>query len=192
MNKSDLRKLIRNKRRRLPLAERRRAARQLLCQLHQSSRFLAAQRVALYLANDGEIDPQFVIDDLQQRGKQVLLPVLHPLKSGQLSFVRFHKNTVMRRNRYGISEPDFRHGQRVNPRFISVICLPLVAFDEQGNRLGMGGGYYDRSLAFSHQSGQKPDLIGCAYEFQQVPQLPAETWDIPLHAIATNGRFRQF
>lgn len=192
MNKSELRKLIRNKRRNLSLRRRQSAARGLLMQLHRSSQFLAAKRVALYLSNDGEIDPQLVCDDLRQRGKQVYLPVLHPLKEGHLSFVRYTATTRMKRNRYGIDEPDFRYGQQLHARYLSAVCLPLVAFDERGNRLGMGGGYYDRTLEFMHHGGQRPALIGCAYEFQQLPQLPAERWDIPLTAIATEATFRRF
>lgn len=192
MNKSELRKLIRNKRRNLPLRRRQRAAHGLLSTLHQSSQFLAAPRVALYLSNDGEIDPQRVCEDLEKRGKQVFLPVLHPLKKGHLSFIRYSGKTRMKRNRYGIREPDFRYGKQASARFLSVVCLPLVAFDKRGNRLGMGGGYYDRTLAFMHQAGNKPALIGCAYEFQQLPQLPAEVWDIPLTAIATEATFRRF
>jgi 5-formyltetrahydrofolate cyclo-ligase len=192
MNKSDLRKLIRHKRRSLTPRRRQHAARRLLSQLHQSSQFLSAKRVALYLTNDGEIDTQFVLRDLQQRGKQAYLPVLHPLKPGHLSFIRYNRNSRMRTNRYGISEPDFRYGHACPARFLDVICLPLVAFDQRGNRLGMGGGYYDRTLAFMHQPGKQPRLIGCAYEFQQVPQLPAESWDIPIRAIATEASFRQF
>lgn len=192
MNKSELRKLIRRKRRALTPARRRQAAHLLLNQLHQSSQFLAADRIALYLTNDGEIDTQYVVDDIQKRGKQVFLPVLHPLKKGHLSFIRYDQDTRMRDNCYGISEPDFRYGQRVQARFLDIICLPLVAFDERGNRLGMGGGYYDRTLAFMHQPGPRPQLIGCAYEFQQLPMLPAESWDIPITAIATEAAFRHF
>lgn len=192
MNKSELRKLIRNKRRNLSLRRRQSAARGLLSTLRQSSQFMAGKRVALYLSNDGEIDPQLVCDDLEQRGKQVFLPVLHPLRKGHLSFIRYTRNSRMKRNRYGISEPDFRFGLHANARYLSSVCLPLVAFDQRGNRLGMGGGYYDRTLEFMHQPGHKPALIGCAYEFQQLPQLPAEAWDIPLTAIATEAAFRRF
>lgn len=192
MNKSELRKLIRRKRRSLSPARRRHAAHKLLSQLHQSARFMSAQRIALYLTNDGEIDTQFVIEDIQQRGKQVFLPVLHPFNKGHLTFIRYDRKTRMRQNHYGIAEPDFRYGQRIQARFLDVVCLPLVAFDQRGNRLGMGGGYYDRTFAFMQQSGPQPQLIGCAYEFQQLPMLPAESWDIPLSAIATEAAFRHF
>ncbi|MAG43091.1 MAG: 5-formyltetrahydrofolate cyclo-ligase [Oceanospirillaceae bacterium] len=185
MNKQELRKLIRKKRRALTPAQRHKAGRGLTRSLHHSTQYLSANRVALYLSNDGEIDPHWAIEDLWKRGKEVYLPVLHPLRKGYLTFIRYQPETPMRRNRFGISEPDFRRGTHVPARFLSMIGLPLVAFDERGNRLGMGGGFYDRTLAFSRQPGQKPTLIGCAYAFQEIRMLPAESWDIPLQFIAT-------
>ena len=185
MNKQELRKLIRKKRRALTPAQRHKAGRGLTRSLHHSTQYLSANRVALYLSNDGEIDPHWAIEDLWKRGKEVYLPVLHPLRRGYLTFIRYQPETPMRRNRFGISEPDFRRGTHVPARFLSMVGLPLVAFDERGNRLGMGGGFYDRTLAFSRRPGQKPALIGCAYAFQEIRMLPAESWDIPLQFIAT-------
>lgn len=186
MNKQELRKLIRKKRRALTPAQRRQSGRHLLRQFSRSSEYIFAQRIALYLTNDGEIDTQWLIKDVINRGKAVYLPVLHPLRKGHLTFIRYTQDTPMKHNRFGISEPDFRRGTRVSARFISLICLPLVAFDTRGNRLGMGGGFYDRTLAFMHNKGQKPSLAGCAYDFQEVPLLPAESWDIPLTLIVTD------
>src|SRR5690606_20410008 len=76
--------------------------------------------------------------------------------------------------------------------FVQLVCMPLVAFDQQGNRLGMGGGFYDRTLAFMHQPGQQPALLGCAYDWQKTTALAAEPWDIPLSAIATDQRLYRF
>lgn len=190
MNKPELRRQMRQQRRQLSPQQRTLAARQLRQQLNRYFPFLSAKRVAIYLANDGEIDPQSVINDLWKRGKEVYLPVINPLRFGFLQFVRYRQNSRMRTNRYGISEPDPRYERTLNTRFLSVICLPLVAFDESGNRLGMGGGFYDRSLAFCRYEGQTPHLIGCAYEFQCVAQLPTEAWDIPIQAIATERTVR--
>jgi 5-formyltetrahydrofolate cyclo-ligase len=73
------------------------------------------------------------------------------------------------------------------------VLLPLVAFDPQGGRLGMGGGYYDRTFAFlnGQKGGQKPKLIGLAHHFQQIPKLPIESWDVPLNAIVTDEQVIQ-
>ena len=186
MNKQELRKLIRKKRRALTPAQRHIAGRGLIRSLHHSPKYLSASRVALYLTNDGEIDPLWAIEDLWKRGKEVYLPVLHPIRKGYLAFIRYRPETKMRQNRFGIAEPDFRFNKRIPARFISIIGLPLVAFDSRGNRLGMGGGFYDRTLAFSRAEGQAPTLVGCAYAFQEVRMLPAESWDIPLQYIATD------
>jgi 5-formyltetrahydrofolate cyclo-ligase len=65
--------------------------------------------------------------------------------------------------------------------------MPLVGFDRLGNRMGMGGGYYDRTLAFmsEHHSG-KPKLVGLAHSSQEVELISQQSWDIPLHVIATD------
>ena len=186
VNKQALRKLIRKQRRALTPAQRRTSGRNLLRQFSRSPEFAFANRIALYLTNDGEIDTSWLIKDVIERGKEVYLPVLHPLRKGHLTFIRYDQNTPMSTNRFGISEPDFRRGTRVSARFMSLVCLPLVAFDTRGNRLGMGGGFYDRTLAFMQNKGQKPSLAGCAYAFQEVPLLPAESWDIPLALIVTD------
>ena len=187
MNKSELRKLIRQQRRSLSKAQRQSASRGLLRQLRSAPEYLTAKRVAVYLTNDGEIDTQWLIQDLHQRRREIYLPVLHPLRKGHLAFIHYQKNTVMSRNRFGISEPSFSRNKAVSARFIRLICLPLVAFDDRGNRLGMGGGFYDRTLEFVHEKGKTPLLVGCAYDFQRISMLPAESWDIPLKLIATDA-----
>lgn len=64
--------------------------------------------------------------------------------------------------------------------------MPLVGFDATGNRLGMGGGFYDRSFAFKRiQPQQRPLLIGLAHSFQQLPQLPVASWDTPVDMVVT-------
>ena len=92
------------------------------------------------------------------------------------------------RNRYGIPEPDRPIRQRIRAASLDLIVAPLVAFDIYGNRLGMGGGFYDRTLAFLKRRGswRKPVVVGVAYEFQKVQRLTAQPWDVPMHAIATD------
>ena len=76
---------------------------------------------------------------------------------------------------------------------IQILLMPLVGFDSQGNRLGMGGGYYDRTLAQWH-NGNRPNLspIGLSYNEQQVKQIPVESWDIPLPEIITPAQHWRF
>ena len=192
LSKPELRRQMRNQRRRLTQPQRRQAAAQLLHSLRHNRHFQYSRHIAVYLTNDGEIDTGPLIRDLQRRGKCLYLPVLHPLRQGHLSFLRWDRHTKLVKNRFGIREPVFGHSRSMPARFVQLVCMPLVAFDQQGNRLGMGGGFYDRTLAFMHQPGQQPALLGCAYDWQKTTALAAEPWDIPLSAIATDQRLYRF
>lgn len=192
MNKTDLRKEVRRRRRALTSNQRQQAAFNLLRNLRHFPHFQSSQHIAIYLTNDGEIDTSVLIADLQKRGKTLYLPVLHPFKSGHLSFIRWHSATRMTTNKFNIPEPSFNSDEIIPTAMLQLICMPLVAFDEEGNRLGMGGGFYDRSLAFMQGQGNKPALLGLAYELQKTASIPAEPWDIPLDAIATDRKLYLF
>lgn len=152
-------------------------------QLTASPLFRSARRIAAYIAADGEMDPVFVIDQAWSMGKAVYLPVLSPFQS-RLHFAPFTPDTTMVLNRFGIPEPDIHPRHYINAHQLSLILMPLVGFDAQRNRMGMGGGFYDRSLAFSKYR-PAPRLVGLAHECQRVDALPCESWDIPLHRVIT-------
>src|SRR5690554_4422779 len=107
MNKTDLRKEVRRRRRALTPSQRQQAAFNLLRNLRHFPHFQSSQHIAIYLTNDGEIDTSVLIADLQKRGKTLYLPVLHPFKSGHLSFIRWHSATRMTTNKFNIPEPSF-------------------------------------------------------------------------------------
>ena len=190
MNKKQLRRIIRQQRRTLSTSQQLIASQRFCQHFLSHPKVRAGRRIALFLASDGEINPRFVIEQLWRRKQHVYLPVLHPIRKSKLSFIRYTPTTAMQNNRFGILEPKFKSAQALPPAFLSVIGLPLVAFDTQGHRLGMGGGFYDRTLAFmqDEKKGPKPFLLGCAHDFQCVPILPAEPWDIRLHAVATDKK----
>ncbi|EKE69932.1 5-formyltetrahydrofolate cyclo-ligase [Gallaecimonas xiamenensis] len=146
-----------------------------------------ANSLALYLANDGELDPALLMDSLWQAGKQVLLPVLHPFTPGHLLFLRHRPGSPMVANRFGIPEPPLDIRQLVTLDSVDLVFTPLVAFDDAGHRLGMGGGFYDRTLA----NYQGP-VVGLAHDQQQHPALPAMAWDKPLGLIVTPGQIKRF
>lgn len=176
------------------------AARKLSALLIAQPWFQRAQNIAIYLAHDGEIDPRVFADKALYRKKLCHLPSLHPIKKNHLWFADYDGPRI--KNKYGIEEPDAKRNQMFNAQQLDVVLLPLVAFDPQGGRLGMGGGYYDRTFEFLHKkvnreankgvtkglnsSVQKPKLIGLAHHFQQVQQLHVESWDVPLDAIVTD------
>jgi len=178
-----LRNEIRQRRRALTPAQQHDFALQIAARLAQHPRIQAAQRIAVFLSFDGELDTRPLIEQLWQQGKQVYLPVLHPFSPGNLLFLRYTPNTPLVRNRFNILEPvlDVRHVLPVLQ--LDVVLTPLVAFDAVGQRLGMGGGFYDRTLQNWQHGGPYP--MGLAHDCQQVEQLPVEHWDIPLPEIVT-------
>lgn len=159
--------------------------------------FRRRQRWALYIANDGEPSLDRLLQKLLRCGRDVYVPVLHPVHPGRLCFARYQPGQRMHSNRFGIAEP--RPPLRTAPLWtFSVICMPLVAFDSRGNRLGMGGGYYDRSFAPYRKNATKngtvllerPLKLGIAFGFQETSAIEAKAWDIPLDAIACDSGYR--
>ena len=140
-----------------------------------------AQHIALYLSFDGEISTDKLIKILWAQGKQVYLPVLHPFNPNHLLFLRYLPDTPMLKNKFGIWEPKLNVQSVLPLEELDILFTPLVAFDKQGNRLGMGGGFYDRTLQHWQKSSFIP--VGLAHQCQQVEQLPTEAWDVPLHQI---------
>lgn len=187
--RNELRRNIRAKRRALSPEQQKSAAVALLRQVRQRHDFIRARHIALYLPNDGEIDPRPIIKLCWQLGKTVYLPILHPILHNRLWFTPYDPGTRMVKNVYGIEEPKLIPSSRRAAWSLDLVFLPLVAFDAQGNRMGMGGGYYDRTFSFKNGKGAQrgPDLIGLAHEIQRVEELPVEGWDIPLTSIISDS-----
>jgi 5-formyltetrahydrofolate cyclo-ligase len=185
-----LRQAIRQQRQALTPAESDSCATRLARHITNSRLVHNSRLIAVYLAADGEIDPLPLMQRLWALGKKVYLPVLEPFSDNRLWFVKFEPGDHLVYNRYGIPEPERRHRRLIKPNALDLVFTPLVAFDLLGNRLGMGGGYYDRSFAFLNRRihWRKPRLVGLAYDFQRLNAINHESWDIPLHAIATDQR----
>lgn len=179
--RSALRLQMRAQRRALPPFRRRLANRAITRRIAALPAFSRARTVALYWPADGEPDVRVLADIAWRQRKHVLLPVV--ASQGAMRFVRWVPGAKLRRNRYGIPEPIARRGGIPATR-IDLVIMPLVAFDARGNRLGMGGGYYDRALA---TRGRRTTLLGAAFSFQQAPVVPAQPWDVPLDIIVTEN-----
>ncbi|MEQ9545286.1 5-formyltetrahydrofolate cyclo-ligase [uncultured Marinobacter sp.] len=188
-SRSTLRKELRRKRRSLTPEQQQQAADNLALNLLGNPDLHRARHIALYLPNDGEIDPQTYLSVARRKGIQFYLPVLHPIHHGRLVFSPYHDGVQLIINRFGIPEPPFHKGLKRPPWALDAVLFPLVGFDESGGRLGMGGGFYDRTFAFTRLRPRlAPKLIGLAHDFQKVPELPIEPWDVPLHSIITDRR----
>lgn len=183
--KAQLRRHFRQRRRNLSEAEQNRAAKDCAEQLSRLAAFIQAKTVALYLANDGELSPHFIAQACWQAGKQTVLPVIHPFNRQHLLFLQYNASSQLKPNRFGIDEPLLDCQQVVPLANIDLLLMPLVAFDNKGNRLGMGGGFYDRTLA--HLQQQQCQLYGLAHACQQAEHLPLEPWDIPLQGVIVGG-----
>ncbi|MDZ7869765.1 MAG: 5-formyltetrahydrofolate cyclo-ligase [Rheinheimera sp.] len=187
-----IRRQVRQARQNLTPLQQQQNAAALTQQIDLIPELAAARHIALYLSNDGELDTAPLLAKLQNMGKTLYLPVLHPFCAGYLLFQRYDANTKMTLNKFGIAEPKPDVSAILLPAQFDIIFMPLVAFDAQGQRLGMGGGFYDRTLASLPQGGQKPLLIGLAHQCQQVDAVPAEAWDVPLPMVLTPDKIWSF
>ena len=163
------------------------AANRVVSRLSRLAWFRQARDVAIYLPHQGELD----LSGLPQRapGKNYFLPLLPPRRGEPLNFAPLRERARLRRNRYGIPEPVADPRQRVAAARLDLVVVPLVAFDRRGGRLGMGGGYYDATLAFlaRRQAWLTPKVIGVAYAMQEVAALPLDPWDALMMAIVTEA-----
>jgi len=143
-----------------------------------------AKSIAVYLPVGSELDCTPLVVQAWARGRKVFLPVL---SGTRLRFAPFCPGAELRANRFGILEPATHARHLRGARHLDVIVVPLVAFDQLGNRLGMGGGYYDRTLAFMKQRScmHRPYLVAVAFEIQKLEVVPVEEWDVHLDAIVT-------
>lgn len=184
--KQAIRQRQRQQRRQLTTDGQHRAAEQLAALISRQSWFERAHRMAFYLASDGELDPAPLMAQAQSAGKITCLPFLDPVHHDRMHFLPWRQGETLVPNRYGIPEPDLHLTHACPAWTLDVVFLPLVAFDRQGHRLGMGGGFYDRTFARLRRArGNAPLLVGVAHSFQEEDNLPNEPWDVPLHAIAT-------
>lgn len=173
-------KLIRNN---LPAEYQRDASSKVCKQIAASSIYRKAKKIALYFSANGEIDLSILWNSAPYHGKFCYFPALKEEKS--LNFIPATPATPFKKNCYNIPEPDVSTALAIDPQELDVIFMPLVAFDSQGTRLGMGAGYYDRSL----QGVTHPLLIGVAYDFQRTDNIKAQEWDVPLSGIVTPQNF---
>lgn len=188
LTRPQLRRLLRDARRALTPAEQRRAAQNLYCQLAQHPLFRRARHIALYLPNDSEIDPRLLLREAQRRGKRTYLPVLHAWPKTKMAFQRIEAGEKLRPNRFRIPEPIISQARQRPVWALDLVLLPLVGFDETGGRLGMGGGFYDRSLGYlaRRKTWRKPLLLGLAHECQKVERLTQASWDVPLQGTVSD------
>ena len=186
-NKRLIRQSIRQRRRALTQAQLSFAARELARNTRKYYQLLLSQRVLSYSPISGEIDPKVVLNVLQA---EIYLPRITHYKNGAMQFFRQQldfNNASYGNLRLGISEPSGNE-PNIAATHLDAVLMPLIAFDRNGYRIGMGGGFYDRSFAFRLRKSnlKRPLLVGLAHHFQEVESAFANSWDVPLDAIITD------
>jgi len=189
MNSPDLKQRLRQKmreQRRSLTSEARQLSAEKTCEVFKTWVTEDLFPMAIYLAFDGELNPQKVINYCWSQNYPIYLPIVIP-DEPQLEFAAYTPHSQLVANQYGILQPQVENTVRADT--LRTLLLPLTAFDETGARLGMGGGYYDRTLAACRE---KPNVVGLAYAFQQVSRCPSEAHDVPLDAVLTEDNFIKF
>lgn len=176
-----IRQTMRRRRQGLGCGAQIRAARRLSVHISRTLSYQHSQHIAVYWAVNGEIDLRFVIKKAWSQGKYCYLPILD---GQQLRFVRYGPATLMGRNRFGIPEP--RIGQTVSANRLDLVLVPLLAFDKNNHRIGMGGGFYDRTFAATPNSRRQAYLMGVGHRFQEVAQIVPADWDVPMDEVASD------
>lgn len=169
-------KLIREN---LPLSYQQTISNQVCARIRRLQQYRYATRIALYQAVRGEIRLDPLWRSAPMQGKYCYFPALNEDKT--LSFLPATPKTPFKPNRFNIAEPDIDRDLAIEPYELDIIFMPLIAFDEFGSRLGMGAGYYDRTLA----NRKRPLLLGVAYDFQRIPFIEPRVWDVPLSGVVT-------
>ncbi|MFM1886641.1 MAG: hypothetical protein RL026_1798 [Pseudomonadota bacterium] len=185
-----LRRQLRAARRAVPHGLRRRAARSLLRWAARQSWLRPGRRIGIFLPMPEEIDTAMLASLARKRGCRLYLPRVTDYRRNRMLFLP--ATGPLRRSRFGILEPC--GGQPLRALQLDVVFVPLVGFDKQGNRLGMGRGFYDRALAagLRQQGLRAPLRLGVAFDCQRVDCLPALPHDVPLHAVLTPAGLQRF
>lgn len=186
-NRHHIREIIKEKRIQITPAEREKSGLAAANHLEQSELFKQSHHIACYLTKGAEFSTHAIIEVIWRYKKQCYLPVVDPVKPHEMFFVRYEKQDKLIKNRFGIDEPALDQQKTISPKLLDLVLMPLFAFDQAGNRVGSGGGYYDHVFSFlkQNQKLKKPVLCGLAYTLQEVSHIEYQSWDVPMNYILT-------
>ena len=189
-SKSILRATLRKSRENISEANKKKFSEELVTQFNTLS-LASPKNIALYLSIPEEISTYPLIEHLLIKGHKVYVPVLHPHLKRTMWFQECNADTKTCLNKYNMLEPIFSQENILAPWELDLVLLPLVGFDEQGKRLGMGGGFYDNTFKYTKEHNTA-NFIGLGYECQKVASCPQEPWDLSLDAVITPKRHYRF
>ncbi len=174
-------------RRSMSSADRNVASRRITDRFLNSRYFLVSETIACYLSTWDEVDTGAIIERAWSAKKRIFLPVI--AARGYMMFRETLPETEMKMNHFGLWEPV--SGELISAFELDVVVTPLVAFDGERNRIGMGGGYFDRTFAFlsGRRHWLRPKLIGMAFDCQRVEKISPNPWDIPVFRVFTESGY---
>ena len=184
--KKDLRKIILNKRNSIDNNTKEEMDREIFNKLINLDLYKEAKNIFIYLSFGSEIDTKPIIDRALEEGKEVYIPNVYKINK-EMRAIRLNTFEDLEKNSMGILEPkdDFNF---IAKEKIDLIIVPGAVFDFKGNRIGYGGGYYDRFLS---NIKDKRNKIVLAYNLQIVDNIEAEEHDIKVDYIITNSRINK-
>ena len=185
-NPKEIRAAIRESRQAVRAPYARQAAAKFVELIVELDWYKNANRIAAYLPFNGEADPLPLMDRALIDGKQIFVPIIVN-KSEPLRFEAWTRETKVTENKFHIREPNASETS-ITPAELDLVITPLVAFDGQRNRLGVGGGYYDRTFAFLNDvatADRRPLLVGLGYELQRIKKIDSKKHDVKLNAVVT-------
>ncbi|MGB1310719.1 MAG: 5-formyltetrahydrofolate cyclo-ligase [Leucothrix sp.] len=192
IDQSTIRKRIQTERQQLKKDQQALFSQAICQQIIDSGVLNNANNIAFYLPVRGEADPTYLQQAESLLDKQFYLPVLSSTHQNHLVFALYNEQTPMKFNRFNIPEPDTDTATLLtDPQQLDAVIMPMVAIDRAGNRIGMGGGFYDRTFAFRKTKQCQPQLIAFAYDLQLIEEQTPQAWDVPTDAIALQTEFIQ-
>lgn len=168
-----------------------RAAIAILGHISQAKLIDNHQHLACYLPIGGEVSCMPIIEYALSLGKKCYIPKINTEKARTMDFLPYTGQDSVKKGTYGIYEPVGDAKEAIAPSKLNLVFMPLVAFDGKGNRLGMGGGYYDTFFA-NFNKKKRPQLVGLAYNFQKVSAIPTQKWDLAMNAVVTPNHLLHF
>ena len=188
MKKEELRKYCREKRMQLSLQDMEILQDLVLIRFQELSLpFVQCVHSYMTVQEMHEVDPSPMLRILEFKNPGMGIAVPRITANGHLEHVLIDEETIFVENRYGIPEPV--SGIKIDAEMIDLVIAPLLGFDEQGNRVGYGKGYYDRFLATCRNDVV---IIGLSF-LEAIPEIDdADPWDMPLDYCITPNRVYEF
>lgn len=157
----------------------------IISQLTNSQVFKESKKIMIYLSFNNEVDTYKLMEYCLNNGKRVIVPYCIKKERKMIPSEVKNPDTELKLNSFGYREPDIESLREVKIEDIDLVIVPGVVFDEAGNRIGFGGGYYDRFLTRLKNTTM---TMAICYDYQIIDRVPVDKLDIPVKCIITNKR----